>query len=426
MAHNKFKFDIEYAYDQDRNDPLKTYRAQFLFPKMASGQPKLYFNGNSLGLQPKGVKSVIDRELKHWADFGVKGHFSGPNPWIPYHQKLASPMAKIVGANPEEVVIMNTLTVNLHLMMVTFFRPQGKRTKVIMESDAFPSDRFAVESQMKHHGFNPDTEIIYATPRPVEQLLRQEDLENLIDQYADQLAMVLIGVPNYYTGQVIDMKQTVRKAHQVGARIGFNLAHAAGNIPLNLHEDGPDFAVWCTYKYLNAGPGNLSGCFIHERHAHNKALPRFAGWWGQHPEKRFKMRMDFDPAPGADGWNLSNAPIFQLAALEGSLKLFEEAGMEALRKKSLQLTSYLEYLLYQLPHDQFEIITPSNPSARGCQLSIRIKNSSPDLYEKLTNRGIVTDWRDPDVIRAAPVPLYNTYLEVFEFVRNLREILGLL
>ena len=416
--------DVKYAQELDRRDPLKKYRTAFRFPMQTNGKPKIYFNGNSLGLQPKLSKSFINRELKHWEIYGVKGHFQGPNPWVPYHSKLAPAMATMVGAKPDEVIIMNTLTVNLHLMMTTFYRPTHLRYKVIMEADAFPSDRFAVESQLRLHNIDPKEGIIYVSPDHGSHLLDPQQVLTTIEDHRDEVALVLFGVPNYYTGQVLDMKAIVEASHQVGAKVGFNLAHAAGNIPLQLHQDGADFAVWCTYKYMNGGPGNLSGCFIHERHAFNKTLPRLAGWWGQHPDKRFRMRLDFDPAPGAEGWCISNAPILPLAALEASLVLFLEAGMPALREKSVKLTSYLAYVLDRMVPDQIEVITPTNQEERGCQLSIRVKNSHSDLYQKLTEAGVVTDWRDPDVIRAAPCPFYNTFEEVFQFASILKGLIG--
>ena len=415
--------DIAYAQELDRKDPLKKYRDAFWFPRQANGQKKIYFNGNSLGLQPKITRSIINRELKHWSQYGVKGHFEGPNPWIPYHSKLGPAMAALVGAKPAEVIIMNTLTVNLHLMMATFYRPTAQRYKVMMEADAFPSDRFAVESQLKIHGFDPKESIIYVTPPPGSHLLDQEQVLATIERHQDEVALVLFGVPNYYTGQVIDMKPIVEVCQKVGIKVGFNLAHAVGNIPLHLHDDGADFAIWCTYKYMNGGPGNLSGCFIHERHAYNKELPRLAGWWGQHLDKRFNMRLDFDPAPGAEGWCISNAPVLQLAALEGTLALFLEVGMPALREKSLKLTGYLAYVLNRMVQDSIEVISPISQNERGCQLSISVKNGSRSLYQKLTEAGVVTDWRDPDVIRAAPCPFYNTFEEVFRFATILRSLL---
>ena len=407
----------------DEQDVLKDFQTQFFFPQQANGQKKIYFNGNSLGLQPKSTMQYIERVMGEWQALGVKGHFQGDQPWIPYHLKLGAQMAPLVGALPNEVVIMNTLTVNLHLMMVSFYRPSGRRYKVLMEADAFPSDRFAVESHLKHHGLDPEKSIIYVPSNPNSDLLEMDEVDSILKSQGEEIALVLFGVPNYYTGQVLDMGKIVKLGHEKGCKVGFNLAHAAGNIPLQLHQDGADFAIWCTYKYMNGGPGNLSGCFIHERHHWDPTVPRFAGWWGQKPEKRFKMRLGFDPSNTADGWCVSNAPILQLAALEAALNIFEEVGMDTLRAKSIQLTDFLEHLLMQLGEDQIRVITPKKVKERGCQLSIQVLKGDPSLYHRLTNAGIVTDWRDPNVIRAAPVPLYNSFQEVFEFVSILEALM---
>lgn len=412
---------LEYAKELDQSDPLKNYREQFLIPKRPDGSDKIYFNGNSLGLQPKSARSFVERVMKEWETLAVKGHFEGEHPWITYHERLAPQMAKLVGALPHEVVIMNTLTINLHLMMATFYKPTSSRRKVLMESDAFPSDRFAVESQIRLHGGNPAEDILYVEPDPSTGLISDAVLAEEISKNGESIALVLLGVPNYYTGQVIDMGEVTEIAHRVGCKVGFNLAHAAGNLLLNLHEDGPDFAIWCTYKYMNAGPGNLSGCFIHERYANQPTLNRLAGWWGQKHESRFDMRVGFDPMFGADGWCISNAPILPLGALEASVNIFDEIGMFRLREKSRKLTGYLEFLLNQLDNDRIQIITPSNPNARGCQLSILVNSSSGNLYDQMTSAGVITDWRKPDVIRAAPTPLYNTFSEVFEFVKLLEQ-----
>ncbi len=337
---------------------------------------------------------------------------------------MAAPMAKIVGAKRLEVVIMNTLTVNLHLMLVSFYRPESRRHKILMESDAFPYDRFAVESQLKFHGYDPEQAIVYISPPKGQDLIRIEDLEALLANRGEEIALILLGIPNYYTGQVLDIRQITELGHRYGCRVGFNLAHGAWYIPLQLHVDGPDFAVWCTYKYLNGGPGNLSGCFIHERYADDRSVPRFAGWWGQNHATRFNMRTGFDPMRGADGWCVSNAPILPLAALEASLNIFDEVGMEALIAKSRSLTGYLESLLRQIGNEDIRIITPEGPTQRGCQLSIQVNNSDKRLYQFLTGQNIITDWREPNVIRAAPVPLYNTYSEVFHFAEQLRDYLN--
>ncbi len=420
----KFSFpneatSLEFAKALDQEDPLASYRSLFLLPKRKDGTPKIYFNGNSLGLQPRSARTFVERIMKEWETLAVKGHFEGDHPWIPYHERLAKPMAEIVGALKHEVVIMNTLTVNLHLMMISFYQPTARRYKILMESDAFPSDRYAVESQLRFHGYDPEESIIYLSPEKGNHLLSEEAIEKILREKGEEIALVLLGVPNYYTGQVLNMKRITTFAHQKGCKVGFNLAHGAGNIPLSLHDDGADFAVWCTYKYLNAGPGNLSGCFIHERYADDHSLNRFAGWWGQKHETRFDMRQAFDPMYGADGWCISNAPILPLGALEATLEIFQEAGMLQLREKSEHLTAYLEFLLRSLNREEIKIITPGEPNQRGCQLSVLIENSGTDLYDNLTAAGVITDWRKPDVIRAAPTPLYNTFEEVYEFTRLL-------
>ena len=415
--------NIEYARLMDQNDPIRGYQSRFLFPKKPDGTKKIYFNGNSLGLQPKSVRNYVERILNEWETLGVKGHFEGANPWIPLHEKLAIPMAQLVGAMPHEVIIMNTLTINLHLMMASFYQPRLGRSKILMESDVFPSDRYAVESQIRLHGLDPKDEIIYILPNSETGLIDENTIRSKIAEKGDEIALILFGVPNYYTGQALNMKNIVKLGHAKGCKVGFNLAHGAGNLVLSLHEDGPDFALWCTYKYMNAGPGNLSGCFIHERYANRPDINRLSGWWGQKHETRFDMRQDFDPMFGANGWCVSNAPILPMGALEASLAIFTEVGMEKLRRKSEQLTGYLEFLLQNLQNDNIEIITPSSSNERGCQLSILIKNSSTDLYDRMTNEGIITDWRKPDVIRAAPTPLYNTFEEVWTFVNTLKRIL---
>ena len=416
---------LEYAKYLDETDPVKGYKQQFFIPQQPDGKPQIYFNGNSLGLQPKNVQSYLSRIMEEWRAMGVKGHFKGDHPWIPYHERLAPSMAKVVGAHPHEIVIMNTLTVNLHLMMASFYRPNKQRFKVLMEEDTFPSDRYAVESQIKLHGFDPAQSIIYVSPNPETGLLQEEDIQAILETKGEQIALALFGVPNYYTGQVLDMHQITQTAHQKGCKVGFNLAHGAGNLALQLHETGSDFAIWCTYKYMNAGPGNLSGCFIHERYADRPDLNRLAGWWGQKHETRFDMRTGFDPMFGANGWCVSNAPILPLGALEATLSIFEEVGMAALREKSIKLTNYLEFLLLQLSNARIQIITPDAPNKRGCQLSILVKNESSDLYDKMTSAGVITDWRKPDVIRAAPVPLYNSFEEVYNFVDLLQKNLSL-
>ncbi|MEY4903879.1 MAG: kynureninase [Bacteroidota bacterium] len=411
---------LSYAQALDQQDPLASFRQQFHLPTQANGDKYLYFCGNSLGLQPKSVRAYVEQELLDWEKLGVEGHFHAKNPWLPYHEFLTKAMANIVGAKPIEVVCMNTLTTNLHLMMVSFYRPTPKRYKILMESDAFPSDRYAIESQLRFHGFTPENALLELRPREGEELIRAEDIEKILATQGDEIALILLGGVNYYTGQVFDMKTITRLGHQHGCQVGFDLAHGAGNIQPNLHDSNVDFAVWCSYKYLNSGPGSLAGCFVHERHAYNFELPRFAGWWGHNKETRFNMRHAFDPIAGAEGWQLSNPPILPLAAMRASLEIFEAAGMDNLQKKSKQLTAYLEFLVQQLPTNRIKIITPSDPTQRGCQLSIQVKNSDKRLYNAISEVGVIADWREPDVIRVAPVPLYNTFEEVFQFVSGLK------
>ncbi|GAA0873191.1 kynureninase [Gangjinia marincola] len=419
-----FESTLDFAKEQDRLDPLSRFRGKFHLPTDASGKPLIYFCGNSLGLQPKQTEAYIQQELNDWANLGVEGHVDATNPWMPYHESLSAQMAKIVGAKSHEVVIMNTLTVNLHLMMVSFYRPTKKRYKIIVETDAFPSDKYAVRSQIKHHGFDPDAGLIEWKPRPGEQLCRLEDLEALMQTHGKEIALVMVGNTNYYSGQYYPIDQITTLGHEHGAKVGIDLAHGVGNIQPNLHENGPDFAVWCTYKYLNSGPGSLGGCFVHERHANNKDINRFTGWWGHNKQTRFNMRHEFDPIPGAEGWQLSNPPILSMAAIKASLAIFEEAGMDNLREKSIKLTGFLEFLIDSLKDDRISIITPRNPELRGCQLSITVREATKDFHQKLTDAGIISDWREPDVIRVAPTPLYNTFEEVFEFVTRLKRILN--
>ena len=415
---------LAFAQQMDKDDALAHYRQQFHLPRQEDDRPYIYFCGNSLGLQPKATQAYLDQELKDWATLGVEGHFHAQNPWMPYHEFVTEQTAAIVGAKPSEVVVMNTLTTNLHLMMVSFYRPTPERYKILIESDAFPSDRYAVESQLKFHGYDPSDGLLELRPRPGEELIRDEDIQALIEEEGEQIALIMIGGVNYYTGQFFNLKQITEWGHAKGCVVGFDLAHGAGNISPELHENNVDFAVWCTYKYLNSGPGSLGGCFVHERHAKNFDLPRFAGWWGHNKETRFNMRHGFDPLPGAEGWQLSNPPILSLAAIKASLDLFAEVGMPALRAKSRQLTGYLEYLLEQIPTDRINIITPKEESRRGCQLSIQVKNADKSLFDEITAAGVIADWREPDVIRVAPVPLYNTFEEVYRFAGLIQECLN--
>jgi kynureninase len=415
---------LEYAQQKDQQDPLASYRSKFHIPKDANGNDWLYFTGNSLGLQPKSTKDYINQELEDWANFGVEGHFEAKNSWMPYHEFLTESMAKIVGAKPIEVVTMNTLTTNLHLLMVSFYQPTKTKYKIVIESDAFPSDRYAVQTQLQFHGFDASEGLIEWKPREGEELLNIEDLETILEEQGDEIALLLIGGVNYYTGQYLDLKRIAEIGHAKNCMVGIDLAHGAGNIKPELHDSGVDFAAWCTYKYLNSGPGSLAGLFVHEKHAYNKHLKRFAGWWSHNKSTRFNMRQPLDVMPGAEGWQLSNPPILSMAAIKASLDMFNEVGMDSLRKKSEELTGYFEFLLNQLNNDKIKIITPSNPNERGCQLSIQVQDADKSLHQKLTDAHIITDWREPDVIRCAPVPMYNTFEDVYRMVEKLKAILN--
>lgn len=418
-----FEPHLEYALNRDQKDALRPYREAFHIPKDSSGNDWLYFTGNSLGLQPKSTKSIVEQELRDWANLGVEGHFQAKNPWIPYHEYLTQSMAKIMGAKPIEVVVMNTLTANLHLLMASFYSPTKKRPKILIESDAFPSDRYAVQTQLEFHGYDPKDCLIEWSPRSGETLLHIEDLESLLEKQGAEIALLLIGGVNYYTGQYLDLKKIAELGHAKGCKVGIDLAHGAGNIQPDLHASGVDFAAWCTYKYLNSGPGSLGGVFVHQRYAHDKNLKRFAGWWSQNKTTRFDMRQALDITPGAEGWQLSNPPILSMAAIKASLDLFNEVGMEALREKSIQLTGYMEYLINKLNNPEIEIITPKDPNQRGCQLSIRVKNTDKTLHKKLTQKLVITDWREPDIIRCAPVPFYNSFEDVYRMVEILKTLL---
>ena len=414
------KQTLSYAKELDNVDELKKFRDKFHIPIQKNGEEHIYLCGNSLGLQPKTTKDYIEQELDDWAKYGVEGHFHAKNPWLPYHEFLNATMAKIVGAKPIEVVVMNTLSVNLHLLMATFYRPTKSRYKILIESDAFPSDRYAVESQLKFHGYADG--LVELRPREGEVLLRHDDIETTIKTQGEEIALILIGCPNYYTGQVFNLKRIAEQGHAKGCTVGIDLAHGAGNLKLELHDSGVDFAAWCTYKYLNSGPGSVGACFIHERHAEAYDLPRFAGWWGHDKETRFGMRDDFKPIPGAEGWQLSNPPILSLAAIRASLDIFDEVEMEALHKKSIKLTGYLESLLTEDLASEVEIITPKNLEERGCQLSLQlISGNGKKIFEAITRRGVIADWREPNVIRIAPAPLYNSFEDVFKFVSILKE-----
>ncbi len=407
----QFENTLSYAQKLDAEDSLAKFRDQFHLLKNDE-KHIVYLCGNSLGLQPKNVKAAIEQELNDWATLGVEGHFHGKNPWMYYHKLLNEKAAKVVGANPSEVVVMNNLTANLHLMMVSFYRPTKTRYKIIMEASAFPSDQYAMETQARFHGLNPDDAIIELKPRDGEFILRTEDIISTINKHKNELAIVMMGGVNYYTGQAFDMNAITKAAHDVGAIAGFDLAHAAGNLHLHLHDWDVDFAVWCSYKYLNSGPGGTSGVFVHERHGNNPELVRFAGWWGHDENERFKMKKGFVPMNGAAGWQLSNAQVIPMAIHKASLEIFDEAGIENLRKKSEKLTAYLEFILSDFK-DNLTIITPQNKNDRGCQLSIIVKKDGKKLFDFLQANNILPDWREPNVIRMSPVPLYNSFEDIF-------------
>lgn len=418
----EFERSAEFAAKMDAADGLAGFRPKFLIPKTSSGEDCLYFTGNSLGLQPVTARKYIEEELDDWARLGVEGHLHARHPWLPYHEFVTEPLARVVGAKTGEVVAMNSLTVNLHLLMVSFYRPTADRFKIVIEKGAFPSDRYAVVSQLEFHGYSPDDALIELAPREGEATLRTDDILAAIEREGGSIALILMGGVNYYTGQAFDMQAITAAGHKSGCIVGFDLAHAAGNLPLQLHDWDVDFAAWCSYKYLNAGPGGIAGIFVHERHSRAFDLPRFAGWWGHNKETRFLMGPNFAPLAGAEGWQLSNPPIFQLAALRASLEIFDEATMPRLREKSEVLTAYLEFLLKQIDTDRISLITPGDAADRGCQLSIRVKNADKALFDAVTARGVVADWREPDVIRVAPVPLYNTFGDVYSFAEILAEI----
>lgn len=415
---NIWKNTLDFAIKQDELDPLKSYRKQFHFPSFHEGK-MIYYTGNSLGLQPISTKKYIDQELNDWAKWGVEGHFHAQRPWMPYHEFITEKAAKIVGGKNNEVVVTHSLTTNLHLLMVSFYRPTKTRFKILCEKKAFPSDQYALQSQAKFHGYQPEEAIVEIGPRDGEYTIREEDVLAKIEELGESLAMIMIGGVNYFTGQVFPMKEITAAGHKVGATVGFDLAHGAGNIPVSLHDWNIDFAAWCGYKYLNSGPGGSSGLFIHERHVKNKDLIRFAGWWGHDKNDRFLMPDKFNPIPTAEAWQLSNAPVLSMAAHLASLDIFDEVGMDALREKSIQLTNYQEFIINDInernSHINLEIITPKDTSKRGCQLSIVAHGQGKSLFEKLSANGVVADWREPNVIRIAPVPLYNSFEDAFDF-----------
>jgi kynureninase len=429
----QFQNTIEFAKQQDASDPLRKYREKFYFPQM-NGREVVYFTGNSLGLQPKSTQDHVLKELEDWASFGVEGHFHARNPWLSYHEQFAEPVSKIVGAKPTEVVVMNQLTSNLHFLMASFYRPTKKRYKIICEAKAFPSDQYALETQVQFHGFDPKDAIIEVKPRDGEYTIRTEDILSAIEKNKNELELVLIGGVNYFSGQVFEMEKITAAAHKAGAMAGFDLAHAAGNIKLNLHDWNVDFACWCTYKYLNSGPGCVGGAFIHEKH-HKAETPRLGGWWGHDKASRFKMEKGFKPIPTAEAWQLSNAPVVAMACHKASVEIFDEVGMDALIEKSKRLTGYLEFIVEEInskskaPSSKsqgnspsLEIITPKD--ARGCQLSIIAHGMGKTLHDKLTEGGVIADWREPNVIRCAPVPLYNSFEDVYRFGEILQDAIS--
>ena len=416
-----YEATAEYAQSQDRTDILFSFRERFLFPQH-NGQDVQYFTGNSLGLQPKSVSYLMNMELQDWAKYGVEGHFRARNPWFSYHHQFSDKLAAIVGAAKEEVVAMNTLTVNLHLLMLSFYRPEGARYKILMEAGAFPSDQYAVETQVRMWGYDPYDAIIEIAPKEGAYIIEEADIMEAISAAGPSLALVMIGGVNYYTGQLFDIKGITDAAHRVGAYAGYDLAHAVGNVPLQLHAWNVDFACWCSYKYLNSGPGGVGGAFVHSHHGDNPKTFRLAGWWGNDEQTRFKMEKGFVPQKGAASWQMSNAPVFNMVAHSASLDIFEKADMDELREKSLRLTGYMEYLLQQITHLPFTIITPKDPNRRGCQLSLLFAERGKEVFERLTEAGIIADWREPNVIRIAPVPLYNTFEDCYRFYEALMSV----
>jgi kynureninase len=417
-----FENTKEFARQLDSEDKLNKYRDEFIFPKV-NGKKVIYFTGNSLGLQPKRTKAYVDEVMDDWANLAVEGHFYAEKPWWDYHERFAKPLGKIMGALPSEITVMNTLTLNLHLLMVSFYRPTKKRYKIICEEKAFPSDQYMFQSQVNFHGYKADDALVEIKRRDGEHNIRTEDVLDKIKEVGDELALVLIGGVNYYTGQVFDMKTITAAGHEAGAVVGWDLAHAAGNIKLELHDWDVDFASWCSYKYMNSGPGNASGCFVNEKHHNNPDLPRFAGWWGHNKERRFKMEPTFDPADGAEGWQISNIPILSLAPYLASVEMFDEIGMDAIIEKRDKITSYLEYVLHEIDKEvdgSFEIITPTNLAERGCQLSVLLHGQGRNLFDYLMKNGVITDWREPNVVRFAPVPLYCSFEDMYNFGQILK------
>ncbi|MGX5175181.1 kynureninase [Aliikangiella sp. IMCC44653] len=423
----QFENNLNFAQTLDKNDPLAKMRDEFHIPKQANGEDEIYLCGNSLGLQPKKVSEYLNYELSQWQKLGVKGHFSGDFPWMPYHEFLAQGFADLVGAKTSEVVAMNSLTANLHFMMVSFYRPTATRNKILIEEHAFPSDHYAVESQIKFHGFNPADSMLFAKPRNQEASIRTEDILEIIANHGDEIALVMLPGVQYYTGQVFDMQAIAAAAKAKGCMVGFDLAHATGNVVMKLNQWQVDFACWCSYKYLNSGPGSVAGCFVHEKHHNSADLPRFAGWWGHDKSTRFKMENSFQPMQSAEAWQLSNPPILSLAAIRASLDTVKQAGgIHELAKKSRQLTDYLRFLLNEELGDDIQILTPSTENEYGCQLSLTVNTHGLDgktVFDRIEAAGVTGDWRHPNVIRVAPVPLYNTFSDCFNFVKILKKSL---
>ncbi len=425
-----YENNLSFAQELDEQDELKAYRDQFHIP-VIDGKETIYLTGNSLGLQPKSTIDYINTELQDWAKWGVEGHFHAKNPWFAYHEMFAEPIAKIVGAKPEEVVVMNNLTVNLNLLLVSFYRPTPSRYKIICEAKAFPSDQYALEMQVRNAGLNPDEAIIEIAPREGERTIHNEDIIAAIEEAGDTLACVMIGGVNYFTGQVFNMKAITEAAHQVGANCGFDLAHGAGNIELKLHEWDVDFACWCSYKYLNSGPGGVSGVFVHERHCNNTELPRLAGWWGQEKETRFLMEKGFKPMKTAESWQMSNAPVLSMAAHKAAIDIFDEVGMDKILKKQKLISGYLEFIVDDVneslvsTEQSLEIITPRDWAERGTQVSVIAHGFGKDLFDKLTEEAVISDWREPNVIRMAPIPLYNSFEDIYRFGKILKKALGI-
>lgn len=420
MTSNNYQIGLDYAIEADKVDILARFKKKFHFPQH-QGKDAIYFCGNSLGLQPKSLAEAIDIEMKTWQNLAVGGYFGGTNPWLRFHEYLQPSLTSMMGAGTQEITLMNSLTVNLHLLMLSFYKPSIDRYQIIMEAGAFPSDQYAIETLVKHFGLDPDQAIIEISPRQGEKLLREEDILETIAQAGGKLAMVMMGGINYYTGQFYNLANITKAAHAVGAIAGFDLAHVAGNIPLQLHDWQVDFAVWCSYKYLNAGPGAVGGVFVHEQWASNSQTARLAGWWGNDEQTRFKMEKGFHAKPNASGWNISTTQVFNMIGLKASLAIFDEAGIHRLREKSIQLTAYLEWLLQQLPNLQFEIITPADPQWRGAQLSLYFKDQGRAIHDKMIENGIIVDYREPGVIRVAPAPLYCSFEDVYQFYSILKE-----